>query len=156
MSDPTHPEKEAPAPPDAAGSDEPVAPNAFAKALEDFERGKPPAEAQQRRIAAGMKLRGTLVSISDDQSLLDIGGRSEGVIETRHLTTDQAEERVERQAREFELLKPYLVERWGAPEAAAGRATATASPGSRAATATEATATEAPAPPPPTGATAAT
>src|SRR5439155_25635097 len=85
MSDPTHPEKEAPAPPDAAGSDEPVAPNAFAKALEDFERGKPPAEAQQRRIAAGMKLRGTLVSISDDQSLLDIGGRSEGVIETRHL-----------------------------------------------------------------------
>ena len=25
------------------------------------------------------------------------------------MTTDQAEERVERQAREFELLKPYLV-----------------------------------------------
>jgi hypothetical protein len=34
------------------------------------------------------------------------------VIENRHQTTDQAEERVERQAREFELLKPYLVERW--------------------------------------------
>jgi hypothetical protein len=34
------------------------------------------------------------------------------VIENRHITTDQAEERVERQAREFELLKPYLVERW--------------------------------------------
>src|SRR5207245_5370962 len=45
------------------------------------------------------------------------------VIETRHLTTDQAEERVERQAREFELLKPYLVERWGA---ASGAAEATA------------------------------
>ena len=29
-------------------------------------------------------------------------------------TTEQAEERVERQAREFELLKPYLVERWQA------------------------------------------
>ena len=29
------------------------------------------------------------------------------VIENRHITTDQAEERVERQAREFELLKPY-------------------------------------------------
>ena len=40
------------------------------------------------------------------------------VIENRHVTTDQAEERVERQAREFELLKPYLVERWEA----AGRA----------------------------------
>ncbi len=34
------------------------------------------------------------------------------VIENRHQTTEQAEERVERQAREFELLKPYLVERW--------------------------------------------
>jgi glucosylglycerate synthase len=36
------------------------------------------------------------------------------VIENRHITTDQAEERVERQAREFELLKPYLIDRWGA------------------------------------------
>jgi glycosyltransferase involved in cell wall biosynthesis len=34
------------------------------------------------------------------------------VIENRQITTDQAEDRVERQAREFELLKPYLVERW--------------------------------------------
>jgi glucosylglycerate synthase len=36
------------------------------------------------------------------------------VIENRQVTTDQAEERVERQAREFELLKPYLLERWQA------------------------------------------
>ena len=36
------------------------------------------------------------------------------IIENRQLTTDQAEERVERQAREFELLKPYLVQRWNA------------------------------------------
>jgi glycosyltransferase involved in cell wall biosynthesis len=36
------------------------------------------------------------------------------IIENRHVTTQQAEERVERQAREFELLKPYLVERWKA------------------------------------------
>jgi hypothetical protein len=34
------------------------------------------------------------------------------IIENRSVTTDQAEERVERQAREFELLKPYLVDRW--------------------------------------------
>ena len=34
------------------------------------------------------------------------------VIENRKATTDEAEERVERQAREYELLKPYLVERW--------------------------------------------
>ena len=38
------------------------------------------------------------------------------VIENRHLTTADAEERVERQAREFELLKPYLVERWEAQD----------------------------------------
>jgi hypothetical protein len=41
------------------------------------------------------------------------------VIENRHMTTDQAEERVERQAREFELLKPYLLERWHALDAVA-------------------------------------
>lgn len=41
------------------------------------------------------------------------------VIENRHLATADAEERVERQAREFELLKPYLVERWQAEEAGA-------------------------------------
>jgi glucosylglycerate synthase len=40
------------------------------------------------------------------------------VIENRNVTTAQAEDRVERQAREFELLKPYLVERWHASEAA--------------------------------------
>ncbi|MGH2513238.1 MAG: hypothetical protein ACRDGQ_11185, partial [Candidatus Limnocylindrales bacterium] len=34
------------------------------------------------------------------------------VVENRDITTDEAEERVERQAREFELLKPYLLERW--------------------------------------------
>ena len=34
------------------------------------------------------------------------------IIENRAVTTDQAEDRVERQAREFELLKPYLVDRW--------------------------------------------
>ncbi len=34
------------------------------------------------------------------------------VIENRRLTGEQAEESVERQSREFELLKPYLVEHW--------------------------------------------
>jgi hypothetical protein len=36
------------------------------------------------------------------------------IVENRRMTTDQAEERIERQAREFELLKPYLVDRWAA------------------------------------------
>jgi hypothetical protein len=43
------------------------------------------------------------------------------VIENRTVTTDQAEERVERQAREFELLKPYLVSRWNESLAATPR-----------------------------------
>jgi hypothetical protein len=34
------------------------------------------------------------------------------IIEDRRLSEEQAEEHVERQAREFELRKPYLVERW--------------------------------------------
>ncbi len=41
------------------------------------------------------------------------------IIETRELTTDRAEAFVERQARAFELGKPYLVERWRALDAAA-------------------------------------
>ncbi len=36
------------------------------------------------------------------------------IFETRTLTTDQAEAFIERQARAFELLKPYFVERWNA------------------------------------------
>jgi glycosyltransferase involved in cell wall biosynthesis len=44
------------------------------------------------------------------------------IIENRRLSDEQAEERVERQAREFELLKPYLVEHWRA--AADGKAAA--------------------------------
>jgi hypothetical protein len=33
-------------------------------------------------------------------------------IENRDLSTDRAEESIERQAREFERLKPYLINRW--------------------------------------------
>ena len=40
------------------------------------------------------------------------GRVASAVIENRDLTTDRAEDSVERQAREFERLKPYLVNRW--------------------------------------------
>jgi hypothetical protein len=49
------------------------------------------------------------------------------VIENRHLTTADAEERVERQARQFELLKPYLVDRWAALDDAQDEEPGTAS-----------------------------
>jgi len=42
------------------------------------------------------------------------GRVASAVIENRDLTTDRAEESVERQAREFERLKPYLLNRWSA------------------------------------------
>jgi hypothetical protein len=50
------------------------------------------------------------------------------VIENRHLATADAEERVERQARQFELLKPYLVERWRALDDAGRGGTPAGSP----------------------------
>ena len=49
------------------------------------------------------------------------GASAASIVETRHLDQDDAEERVERQARVFELRKPYLVERWNAAEGARGR-----------------------------------
>jgi glucosylglycerate synthase len=42
------------------------------------------------------------------------------VVENRDLSTDRAEEHVERQAREFERLKPYLMTRWGEAETPGG------------------------------------
>jgi len=41
------------------------------------------------------------------------GRVASAVIENRDLSTERAEDSVERQAREFERLKPYLVNRWG-------------------------------------------
>ena len=42
------------------------------------------------------------------------GRVASAVIENRSLSTDRAEDSVERQAREFERLKPYLINRWTA------------------------------------------
>jgi hypothetical protein len=50
------------------------------------------------------------------------GRVASAVIENRDLTTDRAEESVERQAREFERLKPYLLDRWGSAALAEARA----------------------------------
>jgi hypothetical protein len=54
------------------------------------------------------------------------GRVASAVIENRDLSTERAEESVERQAREFERLKPYLVNRWtrDVPVAASGGASA--------------------------------
>ncbi len=52
------------------------------------------------------------------------------VIEARRLSEEQAEEHVERQAREFELCKPYLVEHWREAAEAAGAASTAGDAGS--------------------------
>ena len=74
-----------------------------------------------RPVGAGrLRPRGPRRSLTPLESLVAalvpiyFGRVGSFVIENRHITTDQAEERVERQAREFERLKPYLVQRWGA------------------------------------------
>jgi hypothetical protein len=54
------------------------------------------------------------------------------VVESRRLSEEQAEEHVERQAREFELRKPYLVERWREAEKAAGSTAGEKGAGSKA------------------------
>jgi hypothetical protein len=43
------------------------------------------------------------------------GRVASSVIENRDLSTDRSEESIERQAREFERLKPYLINRWAKP-----------------------------------------
>jgi hypothetical protein len=57
------------------------------------------------------------------------GRVASAVIENRELSTERAEDSVERQAREFERLKPYLLERWDGANAAGGKP-ASARPGS--------------------------
>jgi small subunit ribosomal protein S1 len=57
----------------------------FRRALEAYERRTRAAAAKGIDVTAGSKVRGTIVSIGDEQTLVDFGGRSEGVIETRHL-----------------------------------------------------------------------
>ena len=60
----------------------------FAKALEDFEHGARPAAAAAAcasvDVTVGMKVRGTVVGVGAEHTLLDFGGRSEAVAETRH------------------------------------------------------------------------
>ena len=71
------------------------------------------------------------------------------VIENRAVTTEQAEDRVERQAREFELLKPYLLERWQAADSAdAARSPGAAAPQAEAPAAADAAQASEPAPAP--------
>ena len=73
----THPTT--PEPEDEATSAE------FAKALEVHEQTSAPVEAAkaEKKLHAGLKVKGKVVSISDESVLVDVGARSEAVAETR-------------------------------------------------------------------------
>ena len=63
----------------------------FAQALEEFERGRRSATAAAgaaAEIAVGMKVKGKIVSVGDEHTLVDFGGRSEAVVETRHFRAE--------------------------------------------------------------------
>jgi len=70
---------------DADPDREPGGSETFLKALEDFEREKPSPGPGRAEPVVGARIRGTLVSIGDEQSLVDFGGRSEALVETKHL-----------------------------------------------------------------------
>jgi len=57
----------------------------FHKLLEDFERGRKSEARSTVEVSVGIKVRARLISIGDEQSLVDFGGRSEGAVETRLL-----------------------------------------------------------------------
>jgi small subunit ribosomal protein S1 len=65
----------------------------FGRALEEFEKSRGSAVAAAgaaAEIRVGMKVRGRIVSVGEDHTLVDFGGRSEGVAETRRLRGDDA------------------------------------------------------------------
>jgi small subunit ribosomal protein S1 len=90
--DPSTPPEPAPDRDDDAASAE------FAKALAEFERGARPAAAVAQRLnvelAVGMKVRGKVVSVGAEHALIDFGGRSEAVAETRHFRAEDGTLRI--------------------------------------------------------------
>ncbi len=104
------------------------------RAAQDLAPGDtPPTTAAMAAVAAGFAFPDALwarviydlvITARDQPNKLEeyvtslvpvyFGRVASAVIENRELTTERAEDSVERQAREFERLKPYLVDRWGA------------------------------------------
>ena len=62
----------------------------FARALEahDQQAPSPPVEKAATGFGVGTRLKSTVVSIGDEYVMLDFGGRSEAVAETRHFKKD--------------------------------------------------------------------
>jgi len=78
-------------PPDPDADRDDASSAEFARALEAFEHGARPAAAATRAsvdLTVGMKVRGKVVAVASEYTLVDFGGRSEAVAETRHFRAD--------------------------------------------------------------------
>ena len=81
----------------------------FARALDEFEQDKRSAAAAAgaaTEITVGMKLKGKVVSVGEEHTLLDFGGRSEAVAETRHFRAEDGTPGV----KPGDLLELFVVE----------------------------------------------
>lgn len=86
-----------PPPPPAPDPDNDPGTSEFAKALEEFERSQRSAAAAAgaaAEIAVGMKVRGTVVAVGEEHTLIDFGGRSEAVAETGQFRAEDGTPRV--------------------------------------------------------------
>jgi small subunit ribosomal protein S1 len=72
----------APPPPE---DDAPATSEEFRQQLESFERAHAPESGRSADPVAGAKVRGTILRVGDDHAIVDFGGRSEGILEVRHL-----------------------------------------------------------------------
>ena len=84
---PPDPEPTLPTPLDPEDEDDARPSEGFAEALRAFEGPRPSSRTPE--IKVGARVRGKLVSIGEEQSLVDFGGRSEGAIAT-HLLKDES------------------------------------------------------------------
>jgi small subunit ribosomal protein S1 len=80
-----------PAPADLPDPDDERPSDDFARALAEYERSSRPAQAAREAASdpvVGARVKGRVVSIGPEHVLIDHGGRSEAVAETRHFRAD--------------------------------------------------------------------
>ena len=88
---------EAAAAPAAAEPEAEAPSDEFAQALAEFERSAAPAAAAARAardVKVGKKVKGKVVSIDEQQTLVDFGGRSEGIADTRQFKNEDGTLRI--------------------------------------------------------------
>jgi small subunit ribosomal protein S1 len=89
--DQSKPEPGSPVDPDATSS-----PEDFGKALQEFEQ-QPAAQAKtpaKGEVTAGARVKATVVSVGEDVTMVDFGGRSEGSVETKHFRAEDGKLKV--------------------------------------------------------------